>query len=169
MRVMEIVKHRVLLEQEWQTGPLAPGSTTQQVTSHPITWSPSTTHPSCEWPGGARLTGATQEKHLSEILIVRNGETAFFKPCQELILLNSTKPNVYDFEQIYEYVFHLQLTWHIDISVGDHLPREIRGKVSAVCLTKKLALVCQAAFYFASVFRFFQWSLRSDSVRFAKL
>lgn len=93
----------------------------------------------------------------------------FLKHLGKLIHLNSTEPNVYNLEQIQEYVFHLQLTWHIDITIGDHLPREIAGKVSAVCLMKKLALVCQAAFYFASLFRIFWWSLQSDPVRFAKL
>ena len=81
-RVMEIVKHRVLLEQERQMGPLTPGSTTHQVTSHhaePLTHTPvlRVTRRS------VRLMGATKEKDLPEIIIVRNSVTAFFKPCQE--------------------------------------------------------------------------------------
>lgn len=37
-RVLEITKHGALSQQERQTGPLAPVSTTQQVTSRHVTW-----------------------------------------------------------------------------------------------------------------------------------
>lgn len=76
-RVTEIVTQRVLLKQEWHTGPLTPGSTTQQVTSHhtePLN------HTSIlrVTRRRARLTGGTQKKDVPEIIIVRNGVTAFF-------------------------------------------------------------------------------------------
>lgn len=79
---MEIVKHRVLLEQEWQMGPLAPSNTTQQVTSHHM--EPLKRTPILQVTRRmARLTGATRGKDLPEIIVVRNSVTAFFKPCQE--------------------------------------------------------------------------------------
>lgn len=63
----------MLLEQEWQTGPLTPSSTTQQVTSRhvePLNYTPVLQVPRRR----ARLMGA---KEVPEIIIVRNGVTAF--------------------------------------------------------------------------------------------